>query len=434
MLFFRTLLVGFLLLAIAKSNQAQELAIKVDATKQLHPVSHLLTGACIEDVNHEIYGGFYSQMIFGESFQEPATASTIEGFKAYEGEWEVENGVLHISGGQGNKLVSDSPTLRNGEVSVDVKFEDRTPGNAGLILQVSKAKNGADNFYGYEISLDPALQIFRLGRHRNNWEHIRDVPCEIKVGQWINLQVKLDDGTLAIDVDGVNRLTYEDHDNHSLHEGLVGLRQWQRGASFRNLKVMSESKLIELPFEKTTSPMNHAVSSMWQASETGTAVGQYEIVRSDSFVGTQCQKIRFVNGQGTVCINNKGLNRWGLHLQQGKEYEGVVYAKTDSPCELWVGAENSDGSQVMDEKKLNIASSEWKRIEFCLTPNETVVDGRFTLKLKMPGSVLVGYVSLQPGPWGRFENLPVRRDVAEMLQRQGINILRYGGSMINNDQ
>ncbi len=33
-------------------------------------VSRYLTGACIEDVNREIYGGVYSQMIFGESFQE----------------------------------------------------------------------------------------------------------------------------------------------------------------------------------------------------------------------------------------------------------------------------------------------------------------------------------------------------------------------------
>ena len=37
-----------------------------------HRLSRYLTGACIEDVNHEIYGGLYSQMIFGESFQEPA--------------------------------------------------------------------------------------------------------------------------------------------------------------------------------------------------------------------------------------------------------------------------------------------------------------------------------------------------------------------------
>ena len=33
-------------------------------------ISSYLVGACIEDVNHEIYGGIYSQMIFGESFEE----------------------------------------------------------------------------------------------------------------------------------------------------------------------------------------------------------------------------------------------------------------------------------------------------------------------------------------------------------------------------
>lgn len=33
-------------------------------------ISPYLVGACIEDVNHEIYGGIYSQLIFGESFEE----------------------------------------------------------------------------------------------------------------------------------------------------------------------------------------------------------------------------------------------------------------------------------------------------------------------------------------------------------------------------
>ena len=37
----------------------------------MHRLSPYLTGACIEDVNHEVYGGIDSQMIFGESFQEP---------------------------------------------------------------------------------------------------------------------------------------------------------------------------------------------------------------------------------------------------------------------------------------------------------------------------------------------------------------------------
>ena len=57
--------------------------------------------------------------------------------------------------------------------------------------------------------------------------------------------------------------------------------------------------------------------------------------------------------------------------------------------------------------------------------------GRFALKLKQPGSVTLGHAFLQPGPWGRFKGLPVRRDVAEGLIDQGITVLRYGGSMVN---
>ena len=53
------------------------------------------------------------------------------------------------------------------------------------------------------------------------------------------------------------------------------------------------------------------------------------------------------------------------------------------------------------------------------------------MKLKRPGAVDLGYASLQPGPWGRFRKLPVRRDVAEALIDQGVTVLRYGGSMIN---
>jgi hypothetical protein len=49
------------------------------------------------------------------------------------------------------------------------------------------------------------------------------------------------------------------------------------------------------------------------------------------------------------------------------------------------------------------------------------------------GSVVLGYAFLQPGPWGRFKDLPVRRDVAEALLAQGLTVLRYGGSMVNID-
>ena len=36
----------------------------------------------MEDVNHEVYGCIYSQMIFGESFQEPVSPEAVTGFTA----------------------------------------------------------------------------------------------------------------------------------------------------------------------------------------------------------------------------------------------------------------------------------------------------------------------------------------------------------------
>jgi hypothetical protein len=67
----------FLLVAI-RSSVAQDALIHVHADRLGPEVSSYMTGVCIEDVNHEICGGIYSQMIFGESFQEPPL-TTVDG-------------------------------------------------------------------------------------------------------------------------------------------------------------------------------------------------------------------------------------------------------------------------------------------------------------------------------------------------------------------
>jgi len=165
------------ILAGLSITQAQETRINVKANQVIGQVSRFLTGACIEDVNHEIYGGLYSQMIFGESFQEPPLSRPPQGFKAFGGSWLVKDGTLDGSAGDGPLLVSECPAYADGEVSVEMFFADRKAGNAGLIVRLAQPGMGADNFDGYEVSLDPASQVLRLGRHRHNWELIRDTPC-----------------------------------------------------------------------------------------------------------------------------------------------------------------------------------------------------------------------------------------------------------------
>jgi alpha-L-arabinofuranosidase len=427
-------LVGaFLALAVTGAVQPQtteKATIVVDVANASGRVSRYLTGACIEDVNHEIYGGLYSQMIFGESFQEPA-GSPVKGFRAYGGKWRLRDESMWVDGGDGPNLVSDLPPFADGEVGAEVFLPDRKPGNAGLIVRVKNHGVGANSFDGYEISLDAKANVVRLGRHRQDWNLIKDTPYPVPVGRWVPLLVRLSGTTVEVLVEGKSVVRHDDG-RKALPAGTVGIRPWQREARFRNLWVQTGGKKQALPFEPIADT-SHEVSGMWRATQKGTAKGKWTLETATPFTGTQSQGLTFVEGEGEIGIENRGLNRWGMSLAEGKTYEGYAWLRAEKPTDVFVGLESNDGLRVYAEARRTVSAGEWRRLDFRLTPNGSDKNGRFTLRLKRPGSALVGHVFLQPGEWGRFKGLPVRRDVAEGMIELGFTVLRYGGSLVNVD-
>lgn len=406
--------------------------IHVNANQVEHHVSRLLTGACIEDVNHEIYGGIYSQMIFGESFQEPAPALAPKGFTAYGGQWRVQGNELHFTGTQGDKLVSEMPPFEDGEVGVEIFIADTSWPNVGMIVRTANAGNGMDHFDGYEIALNAAKQTLLLGRHRQNWKRINETHCNIPVGQWLPLSAKLEGRVLEVFLKGRSIVRYEDKEG-ALLSGSVGLRAFQSEARYRNFWVKTNGTIRHLDFG--SDERNQAeVSGMWRSVNTGNAVGTWEFEKTSPFVGSQSQRMTFTSGTGSIGVENQGLNRWKMYFKGEKSYQGVLCARTEKTCEIWVSMENVDGTKILAERKLRVKEGDWQRLEFSLTPKNTESKGRFTVKLKQPGSVVLGYAFLQPGEWGRFKGLPVRKDVIEGLIYQGITVLRYGGSMINHQK
>ncbi len=418
-------------LAFLAAAQAQEARIEVQADRVIHPVSRFLTGACLEDVNHEVYGGIYSQMVFGESFQEPPITS-MKGFKAYGGNWRVRGEELHCLGSAGDKLISELPPFTEGEVGVEVFVPDRQCSNAGLIVRVDKAGAGADNFDGYEIALNAADQNVRLGRHRHNWELIQDTPCEVPLGQWAALAVRLDGSALEVLINGKAVFRHGDR-GASLASGTIGLRQYQTEARYRGLWVKINGQKRTLAFASDTDQAAE-VSGMWRRVQTGGATGSLAMESDRPFVGGQSQRLTFVQGQGQIGVENQGLNRWGMCFAEGRPYEGVLWARAEAQTDLFVALENKDGSQSLAEQGLSVSAGDWQRLTFTLTPKRPAYPGRLAITLRGPGSVVLGYAFLQPGEWGRFKGLPVRRDVAEALIDQGITVLRYGGSMINHPE
>ena len=423
----QTRLATILLLA-ATIARAQDASITIHADRPTHPVSPYLTGVCIEDVNHEIYGGLYSQMIFGESFAEPPASAAPRGFAAYGGSWEVKEERLIAGAGDGPKLIAQHPPISAGEVTVEVRFPDDSAGLAGLIVNVAQPQIGADRFVGYEVSLDPKRQLLVLGRHRNNWEPVRDLPCTVPTNKWIPLVVRITDRRLEILVD--RKSIFIDQDSR-LSPGRIGLRTWKRPAEFRKLTIKTERGLQLLPFEPGDARSTQGVSGMWRGFSGGSATGTFALDTNDPFAGQQSQRLTFESGQGEWGIENRGLNRQGIGLVAGRDYRGYAWLRADKPLDALFALESDNGEKTYGKTTVHVDAAQWKRFDFLLTSDSTDPAARFAIKLNAPGSLVVGHVFLQPGDWGRFKNLPVRKDVVEGLRDMGVSVMRYGGSMVN---
>lgn len=412
----------------AAGATGEEAKIRVRADVPGPELSRHMTGLCIEDVNHEMYGGIDSQMIFGESFQE-APRTSVDGFASYGGTWTVE-GFLTLRGaaGDGPKLIAERPPLTAGKASVQLRFADASPGLAGLIVKVSKPEVGADRFQGYEISLDPGRRLLVLGRHRGNWEPIREVPCDVPVDRWIELSARFTDVSLEVRVDGKTVLTFEDRE-HPLRSGSVGLRTWQKEARFRSLSIQGEM----LPFLADDPHGAGGVSGMWRMVRGGVAAGRFAIETERPFLGVQSQRITFEGGEGAIGVENRGLNRWGLAFVAGKPYEGRFWMRAERPARVRVAAESGDGSKTFGEAFVDVDGADWKPYDVTLTTTEGGGGGRLAITLDKPGSVVLGYALLQAGPWGRFKGLPVRKDVADAILDAGVTVMRMGGLMANAD-
>jgi hypothetical protein len=406
---------------------SQEAIITVKPGEILHPVSPYLTGACLEDVNHEVYGGLYSQMIFGESFQEPAAPEARAGFTEYGGPWSLTNNVLFSGNGDGPKLIAGNINQSSGDLKVQIKLASDQGGDAGVVFQVSQPATGADNFTGYEVSLGPDSYVV-LGRHRQNWESINRVFCAVPQDKWIDLEVEYTNASINVLVNGNSLIQYTDT-QYPLTSGQVGLRNYRQDAYFQNFQINREN--IAFSYEGS---WPGAISGMWRPVATGSASGACSLVTGNVFVGNQSQQITFTAGTGKFGVANQSLNRWGMNFIAGNEYDGCLDVRADAPVPITLSLESTNGLMVYAQTNLMVTKSDWERLNFSLVPSGCDKKGQFVISLTQPGSVVLGYAFLQPGGWGQFKGLPVRNDVAEGLIHQGVKVLRYGGSMANSEE
>ena len=406
--------------------QAGDVTVKVDAAKVEQKITPYLYGACMEDVNHEIYGGLYDQKIFGESFEEPVPNPRFDNFDVYGGKWSEEGGEVFSLADTGAKIVSKE-AFTGREVEVDVKFENpsaRGLRNAGLLLYVTRPRVGADNFYGYEISLNNDGKRLSVGKHKNNWQHYADVTVDFVPTEWNNLKARVKNGNVEVLLNGKSVCVLQLSDAE-VRSGSVGLRVWNTDTRFANMKI--DGKDVSL-----AARMPELVSMQWDATVKGNAEGRYLLDTEDAYNGSNSQTIEYVAGKGAVGVANASLNRWGIAVRKGQKFEGRFYMKRLSgKSKAYVALESADGTKEYARCRIDGLSKNWKRHAFTLTSDTDDKNARMAIYIDAPGAVKVDQVTLMTTGKDRFKGLPYRADISQAMVDQGLTFLRYGGTMIN---
>lgn len=392
--------------------------------KPNHVLNHIqptLYGACMEDVNHEVYGGIYAQRIFGESFEEPAPGSVPAGWRRLGGAWGPDGKGIHVKAGSGFKLIRDMPDQADGDVETRLVLWNDFGDNAGLLVRLSDASEGADEFVGYEVSLSARDHRLILGKHRHDFKPLAEAKAPVHPGIWYRLRVHTEGARLRVFLndEAEPRIDFTDTDQPIL-KGKVALRTWNSNCSFRDVKINQQPAPL--------SCAGVGVSRMWDRVLSGTAEADYAVT-DDAAHGALCQKITLLKGDGHVGIANRGLNRWGISVRKGHTMDGLLWLRGDA-SNATVALQSADGSSTYATHKLKVGPS-WAKTTFKLTPRADDPTARFVITIDQPGSIWVDQVQLYDAPEDRFEGLMIRKDIAEQMRASGLTFLRYGGTMIN---
>ena len=159
------------------------------------------------------------------------------------------------------------------------------------------------------------------------------------------------------------------------------------------------------------------VSAMWQPFGDGT-----HRLADGGFLGSHRQILK------NAGVYNRGLNRSGMYFKEGKDYRGHLMLKADIPTTVTVSLRGADPAVVYAETSFPV-SGDWTKYAFTLTATKEEIDGAFGIFTE--GEVALGYAFLEPGEWGLYKGMHVRRDVAEALENMGLGILRFGGHMVH---
>ncbi len=207
---------------------AQGATITVDANGVLGTVpagQAWQTGSVLEDINHSVYGGVYSQLIFGERFMEPPPFPRPVGtWDLYNNGSNAENGVQWLSadppkdvrfmwsyinpttiqseGGLANIMMNRDVSITSGRIGFSICFPDYHEGGEGGLMF---SGNATDPYSGMWLHLWDGGSFNVIGGTVAN--NTGGTCPELAVGAVVQVVLTFDGATISVSLNGRTALT-----------------------------------------------------------------------------------------------------------------------------------------------------------------------------------------------------------------------------------
>ncbi len=228
-----------------------------DAAKQIDLAYRLALGRAATDAERQVAAGYLAreQSRWSQLEKEhpelfappPQTGDTkIALWEQFGGRWKLrDDGGLEVAAAPGAKIIHEKVEVADATIEAQVMLLEGE-GDAGLLVRVSNAQNGADALHAYNINLKK--DQVRLGKHQNNWQALATHAMELAPQQWHDVKVVVEGGRIRIFVSGATEPQIDFTDDKPLPAGKVGFRTYAVSSAVRHLKVQTGDRAAALEF------------------------------------------------------------------------------------------------------------------------------------------------------------------------------------------
>ena len=348
------LLIG---LGITTSSRA-ETTLPIDPNAASNPIQASIYSHFLEHIYHSVHGGLWGEILWNRSFEEPdKTGFNID-----------ENRVRLLPQHPYHHLLLGQWQWRNYQYNVEVK---KMAGSGGILL-LFRSRNPSQTYRLRLNGLINGQHVLEKQRAHGQVQSLATFDGRLIPGQWYHIQIDCQGSRIQCHINQESIIDYTDQ-NQPYLSGKIGMAVTDNLAEFSAPKVIDPNGTVLLD------SLEPCQARYWHPLNPGHACLDFQ---------------QRYNSNSSLLITGPDarIQQTPIIIVAHETYKGSLWAKGITRTGLTLRL--LDGDRLLAEQKIRPSSTNWTKIPFTLSPNDSSTSATFEMYKSDPGSLWIDQVSL----------------------------------------